>query len=57
MEDHGELGEKIDDYLWFKLCQTQIEADDTADILTLNKLQTILFEDYGNRILFIFSVL
>ncbi|XP_060553313.1 nuclear pore complex protein Nup93-like [Ruditapes philippinarum] len=47
MEDHGELGEKIDDYLWFKLCQTQIEADDTADILTLNKLQTILFEDYG----------
>lgn len=48
MEDHGDLADKIDDYLWIKLSQTQVEADDRSDALTLQKLQTMMFEDYGN---------
>lgn len=47
-EDHIEVADKIDDYLWIKLCQVQqIDGDGGEDILTLQKLQTMLYEDYG----------
>mgnify|MGYP000290692199 CR=1 FL=1 len=47
MEDHADIADKIDDYLWIKLCQIQIDGEDRADVLSLQKLQVLLFEDYG----------
>ncbi|KAL4234656.1 Nucleoporin nup93 [Mactra antiquata] len=46
-EDHVEIADKIDDYLWLKLCQTQIDTDDRSDVLTLQKLQSMMYEDFG----------
>ncbi|XP_052817034.1 nuclear pore complex protein Nup93-like [Mya arenaria] len=46
-EDHTDIADKIDDYLWLKLCQIQADGEDKADTLTLQKLQTMLYEDYG----------
>ena len=50
-EDHTDIADKIDDYLWIKLCQVQTDsaAGDRADVLTLQKLQTLLYEEYGNK--------
>ncbi|XP_046568513.1 nuclear pore complex protein Nup93-like [Haliotis rubra] len=47
-EDHAEISDKIDDYLWLKLCQIQFEPDETGqEQFTLQKLQTLLYKDYG----------
>ncbi|XP_041375379.1 nuclear pore complex protein Nup93-like isoform X2 [Gigantopelta aegis] len=47
-EDQSEISDKIDDYLWFKLCQIQFERDQAGEEqFTLQKLQTLLYKDYG----------
>lgn len=49
-EDHSDVADKIDDYLWLKLCQirTQPPGEVAAnDYLTLSRLQTKLLEEYG----------
>ncbi|KAK3579843.1 hypothetical protein CHS0354_015256 [Potamilus streckersoni] len=50
-EDHAEIADKIDDYLWLKLSQIQTDPastdDSTGDHFTLQKLQTLLYENYG----------
>lgn len=48
-EDHTEILDKIDDYLWMKLShiQDQVSADNSQDQLTLTRLQKILYEEYG----------
>ncbi|ESO86520.1 hypothetical protein LOTGIDRAFT_179365 [Lottia gigantea] len=49
-EDHNEVSDKIDDYLWLKLSQIQFEPDETGqDQFTLQKLQTLLYEDFGEN--------
>ena len=48
-ENHSEIADKIDDYLWLKLCQVQTEDVDphSQETFTLNKLQTLLYEEFG----------
>ena len=48
-DDHSEIADKIDDYMWIKLSQLSFEDDDsvTTDTLTLPQLQTMLLEEYG----------
>ncbi|XP_055955710.1 nuclear pore complex protein Nup93 [Patella vulgata] len=49
-EDHTEVSDKIDDYLWLKLSQVQFEPDETGqEQFTLQKLQTLLYEDFGEN--------
>ncbi|KAL8622106.1 hypothetical protein ACOMHN_056591 [Nucella lapillus] len=49
-EDHAEISDKIDDYLWLKLSQLDFEGDDgAADTLTLERFQKLLYEDYGEN--------
>jgi len=43
-EEHGEVATSLDDYLWLKLCTVREEG---ADTLTLQGLQTLLTEEYG----------
>jgi nuclear pore complex protein Nup93 len=47
--DHSEIADKIDDYIWLKLCQLSYDDDDNGspDRLTLPQLQTMLLEEYG----------
>lgn len=44
-ENHSEIADKIDDYLWLKLCQVQ--TDDSPETFTLKRLQTLLYEEFG----------
>ncbi|OWF34740.1 Nuclear pore complex protein Nup93 [Mizuhopecten yessoensis] len=47
-ENHSDIADKIDDYLWIKLSQIQLDPDPVSqDQFTLQKLQTMLFEDFG----------
>ena len=47
-EDHPDVADKIDDYLWLKLSQIQLSADGSnPDDFTLSKLQKLLYEEYG----------
>lgn len=47
-EDHTEIADKIDDYLWIKLNQLHFEDDEASqEKLTLHQLQTLLLEEYG----------
>ncbi|XP_064611037.1 nuclear pore complex protein Nup93-like [Liolophura sinensis] len=47
-EDHTEVADKIDDYLWVKLCHIHPETNDMgSETFTLQRLQSILYEDYG----------
>ena len=47
-EDHTDIADKIDDYLWLKLSQVHFNTDDTnQEEFTLPKLQKLLYEDYG----------
>lgn len=46
-EDHTDVADKIDDYLWIKLSQIKPQADDDDDRFTLQKLQSLLYEDFG----------
>ena len=45
-DDHSEIADKIDDYLWIKLSQLSQNNDD-RDTITLTELQTMLLEQYG----------
>ncbi|KAH9515701.1 Nucleoporin nup93 [Bulinus truncatus] len=49
VDDHTEILDKIDDYLWMKLSHVQDHntLDSSQDHLTLTQLQKILYEDYG----------
>ena len=52
-DSHSDIADKIDDYLWLKLCQ--LHLDDSAELqgqeqLTLNQLQKLLLEEYGARL-------
>lgn len=47
-EDHTDIADKIDDYLWLKLSQVQFQSDGSSqEEFTLAKLQKLLYEDYG----------
>ncbi len=48
-DDHSEVADKIDDYLWMKLSQLSYEDDDATGIekLTLTQLQRLLLEEFG----------
>lgn len=67
-EDHSEISDKIDDYLWLKLSQLEFGADSASqealplersqkvtsqETLTLERFQKLLYEDYGNFCLFV----
>ena len=50
-EDHTDIADKIDDYLWLKLSQVQFQSDGSSqEEFTLSKLQKLLYEDYGRLI-------
>ena len=47
-EDHSEVADSIDDYLWIKLSQIQLQPETSnQDSFTLEKLQKLLYEDFG----------
>ena len=47
-EDHSEVADKIDDYLWIKFSQIQVDLDPSRqDGFTLQRLQSLLYEDFG----------
>ncbi|KAK7115279.1 hypothetical protein V1264_001179 [Littorina saxatilis] len=47
-EDHAEISDKIDDYLWLKLSQLEVDDDhNSQESLTLERFQKLLYEDYG----------
>lgn len=49
-DDHSEVADKVDDYLWLKLSQLRVEEGSEAgqqDHMTLFQLQTKLLEEYG----------
>nr|KAG5713038.1 hypothetical protein BaRGS_021832 [Batillaria attramentaria] len=49
-EDHTDISDKIDDYLWLKLLQIEFEASDSGqEQFTLENLQKLLYEDYGEN--------
>lgn len=51
--DHSEIADKIDDYLWLKLCQLSYDDENGGpqDKLTLPQLQTMLLEEYGQSLI------
>ena len=48
-DEHGEVADKIDDYLWMKLSQLIYDDDDSPaqEKLTLFQLQKMLLEEFG----------
>ena len=48
-DDHSEVADKIDDYLWMKLSQLSYDDDDSPvqEKLTLPQLQKLLLEEFG----------
>lgn len=53
-DNHPDVVQKTDDYIWMKLCQVELEADEPkvakhmiSDKLTLVSLQHLLLEEYG----------
>ncbi|XP_070536264.1 nuclear pore complex protein Nup93-like [Ptychodera flava] len=44
-ENHSEIAEKTDDYLWIKLCQ--VHVDESNEGLSIRQFQTSLLEEYG----------
>jgi hypothetical protein len=47
-EDHAEISDKIESYLWLKLSQIEFDIDETSpDALSLERFQKLLYEDYG----------
>ncbi|XP_052062169.1 nuclear pore complex protein Nup93-like [Mytilus californianus] len=50
-ENHPEIADKIDDYLWLKLRQVQTDNDDqhNQENFTLKKLQCLLYEEFGEN--------
>lgn len=55
-DDHAEVADKIDDYLWLKLSQVTCEEDDQSDDkLTLTQLQCRLLE-YGWKYFLVFKI-
>lgn len=52
VEDHTEILDKIDDYLWMKLSHIQEHSgiDGTQEHLSLPHLQKLLYEEYGKSL-------
>ncbi|XP_074644286.1 nuclear pore complex protein Nup93-like [Tubulanus polymorphus] len=48
-DSHHEIAEKIDDYLWIKLSQIGYDDSESSDRMTLNQLQKLLLEEYGEN--------
>ena len=49
-ENHAEIAEKTDDYLWVKLSQLYLDEDEASqEKMTLQMLQTLLLEEYGEE--------
>lgn len=51
-EDHSEVADKIDDYLWLKLCQVTVDQPTESipsDTLSHSQFQIKLLEDYGEN--------
>lgn len=47
-EDHTEISDKIESYLWLKLSQIDFEADESSpDALSIESFQKLLYEEYG----------
>ncbi len=49
-DDHGEVADKIDDYLWVKLAQLSYpdpQEPPSQEQLTLPQLQRLLLEEFG----------
>ncbi|XP_006820413.2 nuclear pore complex protein Nup93-like [Saccoglossus kowalevskii] len=44
-ENHSDVADKTDDYLWIKLCQ--VHYDNNSDGLSMSQFQTSLLEEYG----------
>lgn len=51
-DDHSEVADKIDDYLWMKLSQLSYEDDESPaqEKLTMAQLQRLLLEEFGKKI-------
>nr|CAB3264520.1 nuclear pore complex protein Nup93-like [Phallusia mammillata] len=48
MDEHKEIVKKTEDYLWFKLCQVNIEiTSESSDDLSLKQLQNLVSVVYG----------
>ena len=49
-DEHKEVAQTADDYLWFKLCQINDEdnAETKGERMTYSHLQSIILEQYGN---------
>lgn len=48
-EQHSELTQTSDDYLWIQLCLISNDSTDSTDKLTLQALQTLILEQYGEK--------
>ena len=47
-DNHAEVADKTDDYLWIKLSQVSVvDEDSSAERMTLQQLQSTLLEEYG----------
>ena len=47
-DNHPEVADKTDDYLWIKLNQLHFDEDEaSAEKMTLQQLQSMLLEEYG----------
>lgn len=48
-DQHNELTQSSDDYLWIQLCFISNVSTDASDKLTLPALQTLILEQYGEK--------
>lgn len=48
-DEHSEVVQTADDYLWLKLCQVREKDSENADCITYGVLQSLILEEYGER--------
>lgn len=46
-DEHSEVVQTADDYLWLKLCQVREEDTENTDFITYGVLQSLVLEEYG----------
>lgn len=58
-DEHKEVAQTADDYLWFKLCQIRDEdnAETKGERMTFSHLQSIILEQYGEFFLSVWEYL
>lgn len=54
-DEHSEVVQTADDYLWLKLCQVREEDTENTDCITYGVLQSLVLEEYG--IIFIIIII